>query len=81
MCHRFANFETFDQEIAEYEVQSILSEYLKVLTQSEGNTAIAYHKCHSEVKDGVGNQGMNSERERYWTLCIVFNPKRCQKLD
>ena len=53
MCHRFVNFETFDKEISEYQVQSIINDYIKVLTQNEGVYAIAYHKCNSELKDGA----------------------------
>ena len=49
MCHRFINFETLDYDISESAVQGLISEYLRVLTQAEGATAVLYSKSHSEV--------------------------------
>lgn len=52
MCHRFINFETLDNEHSEELVQSLINEYLRVLTQAEG-TAVLYSKSHSELaKEG-----------------------------
>ena len=74
MCHRFINFETLDHDFTEEYILAQVQEYLRVLTQAEGATAVLYHKSNSELnKDGSG--------ERSWTICIVFNPKRNKKID
>jgi len=52
MCHRFINFETLDYEISEDVVQSLINEYLRVLTQAEGSTAVLYSKSHNELGAG-----------------------------
>ena len=77
MCHRFVNFETNDYEHSEDTVQGYINDYLRVLTQAEGNTSVLYSKSHSELNRGSSA----AERERSWTICIVFNPKRNKKID
>ena len=77
MCHRFINFETLDYEISEDVVQSLINEYLRVLTQAEGSTAVLYSKSHNEL----GASSSKGENERAWTICIVFNPKRNKKIE
>ena len=52
MCHRFINFETLDQDISEEVVQSLINEYLRVLIQAEGSTAVLYSKSHNELGTG-----------------------------
>ena len=49
MCHRFINFESLDLDVSEDAVQGLVNEYLRVLTQAEGSTAVLYSKCHSEL--------------------------------
>ena len=54
MCHRFINFETLDYDYPEASIQALINEYLRVLTQAEGATAVLYHKSHSELgKDAL----------------------------
>ena len=40
---------------------------------------MAYSKAHNEVKDM--NIATAYERERVWTICVVFNPKRSQRVE
>ena len=81
MCHRFINFETYDFEHREEIVQALINDYLRTLTQSEG-TAVLYSKSHSELGREQQSHGVHmTDRERAWTICIVFNPKRNQKVD
>ena len=76
MCHRFINFETNDYELSEEAIQVQINEYLRVLTQAEGNTSVLYSKSHSELtKSG------RVDRERTWTICIVYNPKRNKQVE
>ena len=79
MCHRFINFETLDYDNSEGAVQSMINDYLRVITQAEGSNAVLYSKSHSELTKETGSQHL--DRERSWTVCIVFNPKRNQKVD
>jgi uncharacterized protein YycO len=71
MCHRFVNYETSDRAMNESIVSGQVQEYLRVLKQNEGNAAVVFSKVSSEQKGG----------ERQWTICIVFDPKKCAKLD
>ena len=57
----------------------MIQDYLRCLTTSEGATAVLYSKAHSEVNKGQNSNGM--EKERSWTICIVFNPKRNKKIE
>ena len=50
-----------------------------MLTQAEG-TAILYSKSHSELSKDA-RLANPSDRERSWTICIVYNPKRNQKVE
>ena len=76
MCHRFINFETYDFEYREEMVQALINDYLRTLTQAEG-TAVLYSKAHSELGKEQPSSGLHlTDRERAWTICIVFNPKR-----
>ena len=38
-----------------------------------------YSKTHDEVKDL--NIATAYERERTWTICVVFNPKKSQRVE
>ena len=76
MCHRFVNFETLDYDYTEEQVTLMINEYLRTLTQAEGSSTVLYSKFYSEIKESS-----NVDRERSWTICIVFNPKRNQKID
>jgi hypothetical protein len=71
MCHRFLNFETHDSRINEVAMHEHLQEYLRILKQNEGTTAVLFSKVNHEFRDPM----------RQWTVCIVFNPKVCHKLD
>ena len=73
------NFETLDSKQDQYIVQSSVNDYLRVLAQSEGVAAIAYSKLHNEIKDL--NIATSYERERVWTVCVVFNPKKSQRVE
>lgn len=79
MCHRFVNFETLDFEHSEEQVQAMINDYLRVLTQAEGTSSVLYSKAHSEVS--AAQQSNSMDRERTWTICIVFNPKRNKKIE
>ena len=58
----------------------MVNEYLRTLTQAEGASALLYSKFYSEIKDN--NHGGNGvDRERSWTICIVYSPKRNQKIE
>ena len=57
----------------------MVNDYLRVLTQSEGASAVLYSKAHSEVNQGQSGSGM--DRERSWTICIVFNSKKNKKIE
>ena len=54
-----------------------MNEYLRVLTQAEGVTSVLYSKTNSELNAAH----CQVDRERAWTICIVYNPKRNQKVD
>ena len=56
-----------------------VQDYLRVLQQSEGAQAVLYSKTHDEVKDL--NIATAYERERTWTICVVFNPKKSQRVE
>ena len=60
-------------------MQGSVNDYLRVLQQSEGAQAMAYSKTHNEVKDL--NIATSYERERVWTICVVFNPKKSQRVE
>ena len=79
MCHRFINFETLDYEYSQEVISGLINDYLRILTQAEGNTAVLYSKSHSELSQGGGPGKI--EGERSWTICIVFNPKRNKKVE
>ena len=79
MCHRFVNFETLDYDYTEEQVMIMVNEYLRTLTQAEGASALLYSKFYSEIKDNNGSGGV--DRERSWTICIVYSPKRNQKIE
>ena len=79
MCHRFVNFETIDFDHHEGQIQASINDYLRVLTQAEG-TAILYSKSHSELQKDA-RLANPSDRERSWTICVVYNPKRNQKVE
>lgn len=82
MCHRFINFETLDYDHSEGSIQALVNEYLRVLQQAEGATAVLYHKSNSELDKDAGHSGRPGvEKERAWTICIVFNPKRNSKIE
>ena len=49
MCHRFINFESIDYEQPEEQVQAMVNDYLRTLTQAEGASAVLYSKAHSEL--------------------------------
>ena len=79
MCHRFINFETADYEHSEEVIQGLVNDYIRILTQAEGTSAVLYSKSHSELSQGAGPG--KAEGERGWTICVVFNPKRYRKLE
>ena len=79
MCHRFVNFETLDSKQDQFIVESSVNDYLRVLGQSEGIAAIAYSKVHNEIRDL--NIATSYERERVWTICVVFNPKKSLRVE
>lgn len=69
MCHRFINFETSEMQSPD-SINRLIDDYLRVLKQNEGN-AVVFHKVNYET----GKQGLQ------WTVCVVFDPKSCQKLE
>lgn len=79
MCHRFINFETLDYDLPEEQVQAMINDYMRVLTQNEGTASVLYSKAHSEL--GSSNGQSSIDRERAWTICIVFNPKRDKRVE
>ena len=68
-----------DSEVAESAVQTGINEYLRTLMQSEGTQVVVYTKAYSELRDW--HSEMQTERERSWTVCVVYNPRRSSRLE